>query len=102
MIGDDQRALQNEHDVQLIDDLQLLAVFIEGMLKPIIGGVDGSGPCSIGDALRSASAAAHLMFYVYRVQGQTFLHNQLFHDYMATVKNLFVTAARFQVSQKSV
>jgi hypothetical protein len=77
------------HDALLLGDL------FSFIMKPILGGVDGSGTaCDLRDALVASAAAGIILFIIFYTQEGAFIPAQLYHDFQSTIKALFIDVTR--------
>ena len=76
-------------------DALLLGKLFSFILKPILGGVDGSGTaCDLQDALVASAAASTILFVIFHKQQGAFIPPQLYHDLQSTIKALFIDVTK--------
>ena len=75
-----------------MQDLILWGDIYEGVMMPAI-----ELKASLTDILKGMSKSAHLMFLVYRRHGTAAMTAQVYHDFQACVKDLYITVGKAQV-----
>lgn len=79
----------------MTQDALLLSKLSSFILKPVLGGVDGSREsCDLEHALQASAATSHILLVIFRTQKGEFMPAQLYHDMQSTIKSLYVDTAR--------